>query len=549
MRIAAPVLSLVMAITCAAQIGFIDAPSKMQVLTGYIGASGWALDFSTTISSVQFSVDGTNVGYASLGGYRPDVCSVIGNYPGCPYQGWSISFDTTQFSDGPHNLSGLIIAADGRQARLNQAFIVDNGHAGLSNSTLYRIINRQTGKSLDIASIDPVPGAALQQYTYWGGPNQLVRFFATSDGFFELEMVHSLKALGALNGSGNGAVISQALYADIPEQKWQLANVGGGYYLLVNQASGNVLDVTGGSAQDGTPIQLWTNLWGLNQQWQIIAEPNMPGGTFGMDGTTGSSTYPNLDPDDVVAPGETALTANIAPAQVPCENDAQLYDHATAGRFAGYDGLVHLNYGYTDAAGKLELVAFPDVKTAFDTGFSNWNSWSGTTGYIFAPVSPGSSPLNMDVKIAWGNNFNAAGCSAVHTKYGVIYYNTPFAYGAKYDPPSAAAIATHEIGHTMGLGDTGTSGSWPPTVMNQSHRCLNPDMAQKVPTNDDATAARACSNRAQGLKQTPHSTYQLPGAFSQVLINSCFYYLDTIDWFFDGYLSGNSPSLYSLNCW
>lgn len=87
MRIAAPVLSLVMAITCAAQIGFIDAPSKMQVLTGYIGASGWALDFSTTISSVQFSVDGTNVGYASLGGYRPDVCSVIGNYPGCPYQG------------------------------------------------------------------------------------------------------------------------------------------------------------------------------------------------------------------------------------------------------------------------------------------------------------------------------------------------------------------------------------------------------------------------------------------------------------------------------
>ncbi|HZS56829.1 MAG TPA: RICIN domain-containing protein [Bryobacteraceae bacterium] len=71
--------------------------------------------------------------------------------------------------------------SDGRQAYLNQAFIIDNAHGGLSNSTLYRIINRATGKALDVTNIDPTSGAPLQQYTYLGGSNQLMRFYAAQD--------------------------------------------------------------------------------------------------------------------------------------------------------------------------------------------------------------------------------------------------------------------------------------------------------------------------------------------------------------------------------
>jgi hypothetical protein len=531
-----------------AQIGVIDTPAKMQVLTGSASPTGWALDFYTTVASVQISVDGVNIGNAVLGGYRPDVCSAEGNYPGCPYVGWNISFDTTQFPDGPHYIVGLITTSDGRLSSIYQSFIVDNANLGLSNYTIYHVVNRGSGKGLDITGVDPSPGAILQQWTYSVGANQVMQFYSTDDGYFDIQMLHSLKAIGALNGTGNGSQLSQALYSGLAEQQWQLLYVGGGYYAFVNRASGRVLDLQGGSSGDGATIQLYDFFNNENQQWQIVPELNIPGGPLGWTGDSGSSVDYNLAPDDPDQPGEPLLEPQIAPSTTPCENDAMLYNSTTAGNSAGYDGLIHLGYGYTDASGRLAYIPLPYVKTAFDAGANNWNPWSLTTGFEFDPAPPYTNPSNFNIRIVPGNDRPTAGCSSASTWEGRIDYGNSFKNDALYDPPTATVIATHEFGHTMGLGEAGTHNSSPPSIMNEGQSCVIPNTNATKPTPADANSAHYCSNRAQGLRAQAHYTYSSLGGYSSVFAYGCYYYADTLDWYLDDVLAGTDPVLYSLYC-
>jgi hypothetical protein len=58
------------------------------------------------------------------------------------------------------------------------------------------------------------------------------------------------------------------------EYEWRLATRGHGY-TFVNQASGKVLDVTGGSLDDGAPVIQWSYWNGPNQRWQLV-----PNGIF-----------------------------------------------------------------------------------------------------------------------------------------------------------------------------------------------------------------------------------------------------------------------------
>ena len=210
---------LLASIDAVAQWGVIDIPQPMQVLVGPLAyMQGWAVDFNTSISYASITVDGVYLGNANYGAYRPDVCAAVGNVSGCPYVGWTFYLNTTVIPDGPHVLTAQFVTTDSRQVTINRPFLVDNANAGLSYSTFYRIVNRESGKVLDVTGIDASEGALLQQYDYRNNPNQLVRFFATQSGSLQLQFMHSSKVLSASNGLGDTAPISQTTYGEF--RKW-----------------------------------------------------------------------------------------------------------------------------------------------------------------------------------------------------------------------------------------------------------------------------------------------------------------------------------------
>jgi hypothetical protein len=92
---------------------FVDSPTSGAAVTGAITISGWALDHTSAIGSVQVKVDGIVVGNATYGVPRPDVCAVYSGLPGCPNVGFTYSLDTTNLMPGAHTVTVLATDTDG----------------------------------------------------------------------------------------------------------------------------------------------------------------------------------------------------------------------------------------------------------------------------------------------------------------------------------------------------------------------------------------------------------------------------------------------------
>ncbi len=109
----------------------IDAPgSQSGPFQGLAQFSGWALNSNSPIASngVAVYIDGQiQPGNATYGIYRPDVCAVYPNAPGCPAVGWSYVADTMTLSNGKHTFAVKVAAANGQYALQAHSFTVANG--------------------------------------------------------------------------------------------------------------------------------------------------------------------------------------------------------------------------------------------------------------------------------------------------------------------------------------------------------------------------------------------------------------------------------------
>lgn len=89
-------------------IGRIDTPVVGLLYGGTILASGWALDFQK-VAAVVVSVDGNIVAIVTPSQPRPDITALYPSYPTTPPPGWFTYLDTTQYSNGIHQLSAQVI--------------------------------------------------------------------------------------------------------------------------------------------------------------------------------------------------------------------------------------------------------------------------------------------------------------------------------------------------------------------------------------------------------------------------------------------------------
>ncbi|SFN32279.1 Ricin-type beta-trefoil lectin domain-like [Chitinophaga sp. YR627] len=164
-----------------------------------------------------------------------------------------------------NNSSGL--------ARLKYAWgtgTITPPYASFTTGAYYKVINKHSGKALEVYNQLTTNGAAMDQWDYWGGNNQQWSFNALGSNYFSVINRNSAKSLD-VNGQSTaaGAAIVQWDYSGGNNQQWQIVDIGFGYYKLLNRNSGFSLDVNGQSTANGGNVIQWNWNSGANQQWQI----------------------------------------------------------------------------------------------------------------------------------------------------------------------------------------------------------------------------------------------------------------------------------------
>jgi hypothetical protein len=156
--------------------------------------------------------------------------------------------------------------------------------ATVNTSAWYVLVNRNSGKALDVNGASTADGAQLIQWTRTNTTNQQFQFVDSGGGYYRLRARHSGKDVEVAGlSTADGAGIQQWSDWNGSNQQWQLADSAGGYVRLINRNSGKVLEVQNASTADRGNIVQYTDWGGNNQQWQLVQ----------VDGGTGTCALPS----------------------------------------------------------------------------------------------------------------------------------------------------------------------------------------------------------------------------------------------------------------
>jgi glycosyl hydrolase family 62/ricin-type beta-trefoil lectin protein len=143
--------------------------------------------------------------------------------------------------------------------------------ATVDTAASYVLVNRNSGRALDVCGSSTADGACVQQWARHDGTNQQFQFVDSGGGFFRLRARHSGKVLDVLNSStANGAPVAQWTDGNGANQQFRLADSTGGFVRLINRNSGKALDVLNGSTADGGALVQNTDTGANSQQWQLV---------------------------------------------------------------------------------------------------------------------------------------------------------------------------------------------------------------------------------------------------------------------------------------
>jgi alpha-L-fucosidase len=136
----------------------------------------------------------------------------------------------------------------------------------------YRLVNRKSGKVMDVSDASSADGAAIIQWPSSGGTNQQWNLLPNADGSYRLVNVRSGKVLESPDNSTKGAALDQSTDDGGDNQWWKLVpSQTSGYYRLVNVRNGWCADVQDAAITDGVKVIQWPTTDGSNQDWQLIA--------------------------------------------------------------------------------------------------------------------------------------------------------------------------------------------------------------------------------------------------------------------------------------
>jgi GH43 family beta-xylosidase len=137
--------------------------------------------------------------------------------------------------------------------------------------TAYTIVNRNSGKCLDVNGGNTADGTNIFQWSCNGGANQKWRVEDMADDTSRLVNVATGKVADVADcSSADGADIRQWSWLNNNCQKFRLIHTGGDYVRIVNASTGKVADVADCGTANGTDVRQWTWLNNNCQQWRLV---------------------------------------------------------------------------------------------------------------------------------------------------------------------------------------------------------------------------------------------------------------------------------------
>jgi hypothetical protein len=133
------------------------------------------------------------------------------------------------------------------------------------------LLNRNSGKVLDVNGAATADGAKLVQWSRTDATNQQFQFVDGGAGYYKVRARHSGKVLDVHGRStADGAAVVQWSDNGGTNQQFSLTDAGNGYVRLVNRNSGKAVEVQSSSAADGATVDQRTDSNGTNQQWRLV---------------------------------------------------------------------------------------------------------------------------------------------------------------------------------------------------------------------------------------------------------------------------------------
>ncbi|MES2734301.1 MAG: family 43 glycosylhydrolase [Bacteroidota bacterium] len=197
---------------------------------------------------------------------------------------------------------------DQAEFNTNKFTFTPAGVGPVPTGQVYRLVNRQSGKVLDVNECSLNNGMKVQQWPWLGSNCQRWKFTATDNGYYKITAQHSGQALeiGAALTT-NGAKANQWPSNDCTCQQWKVESTDDGYYKLTARHSNQVLEVGNALMSDGAQVNQFPWNMAACQQWAI--EPALPFARQGVEelaAATSLKLSPNPASDQVNLEWENA---------------------------------------------------------------------------------------------------------------------------------------------------------------------------------------------------------------------------------------------------
>lgn len=169
--------------------------------------------------------------------------------------------------------SGLCLGVSGNSTSNSGAAVLRACSATSSNWVVdstangyYRLVNANSGKTLDMTNCSASDGGIVDQYSWLANNCQQWQLTNTSDGWIKLTNRNSGKVLDVMNcGTSENTAIDQWSALGNACQDWRLQPVG--TVAITSALSGKVLDVANCSTSSGTAVSQYEWLDTSCQKW------------------------------------------------------------------------------------------------------------------------------------------------------------------------------------------------------------------------------------------------------------------------------------------
>ncbi|MCF0091758.1 beta-galactosidase [Micromonospora sp. MH99] len=142
--------------------------------------------------------------------------------------------------------------------------------SGQSGAVRHTVVNRASGKALDVPDLSRVTGVQLIQWTPNGGANQAWLMAGAVGAVTTMTSVSSgLLADVEASSTADGARVIQWTATGGGNQQWRVVTASGEFVKLVNVQTGKVLAVAGGATTNGATIVQQTDTGSASQHWRL----------------------------------------------------------------------------------------------------------------------------------------------------------------------------------------------------------------------------------------------------------------------------------------